>query len=108
MFNIHRTSVITSYSIHYTKLYELADKALHMDFIHTSEGCPVYIEHTDNYEDLRQRFMKTVNQLRGVLGIEKKRTLTFTIDRGIYGYDFFEGIIPSEFYHVITWEKGFV
>ncbi|MBC8457744.1 MAG: hypothetical protein H8D67_07105 [Deltaproteobacteria bacterium] len=85
----------------------LADKALHMDFIHTSEGCPVYIEHTDNYEDLRQRFMKTVNQFRDVLGIEKKRTLTFTIDRGIYGYDFFQGIILSEFYHVITWEKGY-
>ncbi|MBK5101773.1 MAG: hypothetical protein JJE15_12390, partial [Desulfobacteraceae bacterium] len=85
----------------------LADKALHMDFIHTSEGCPVYIEHTDNYEDLRQRFMKTVNQFRDVLGIEKERALTFTIDRGIYGYDFFQGIIPSEFYHVITWEKGY-
>ena len=26
----------------------LADKALHMDFIHTCEGYPVYIEHADN------------------------------------------------------------
>jgi len=33
-----------------------ADKALHMDFIHTSDGYPVYSEPTDNYEDLRSRF----------------------------------------------------
>ena len=71
----------------------LADKALHMDFIHTSEGCPIYIEHTDNYEDLRQRFMKTVNRFRDVVGLKKERALTFTIDRGVYGYDFFQGII---------------
>jgi hypothetical protein len=84
-----------------------ADKALHMDFIHTSEGCPVYIEHTDNYEDLRQRFMKTARQCRDLLGIEKGKVLTFVIDRGIYGYDFFKEIINRDFYHVITWEKGY-
>ncbi len=85
----------------------LADKALHMDFIHTSQGCPVYIEHADNYEDLRQRFMKTANQFRDLSGIEKRKVLTFIIDRGIYGHDFFQEIILSESYHVITWEKGY-
>jgi len=85
----------------------LADKALHMDFIHTSQGCPVYIGHADNYEDLRQRFMKTANQFRDLSGIEKQRVLTFIIDRGIYGHDFFQEIILSESYHVITWEKGY-
>ena len=85
----------------------LADKALHMDFIHTCEGYPVYIEHADNYEDLRERFMKTVNRFRDITGIETEKELTFIIDRGIYGHDFFEKIIHSEFYHLITWEKGY-
>ncbi|MEA3359503.1 MAG: hypothetical protein U9R17_08900, partial [Thermodesulfobacteriota bacterium] len=79
----------------------LADKALHMDFIHTSEGYPVYIEHTDNYEDLRQRFMKTANRFRDISGIETQTVLTFIIDRGIYGHDFFQEIILSEFYHEV-------
>ena len=39
-----------------------------LEIAHASEGCPVYIDHTDNYEDLRQRFMKTVNQFRDILG----------------------------------------
>ncbi len=35
----------------------LADKALHSDFIHTLKGSPVYFASTDNYEDIRKRFI---------------------------------------------------
>ena len=38
------------------------DKALRMDFIHTSAGHPVYVAYGDNYEDLRERFGKTVKE----------------------------------------------
>ncbi|MEA3359149.1 MAG: hypothetical protein U9R17_07070, partial [Thermodesulfobacteriota bacterium] len=50
---------------------------------------------------------KTANRFRDISGIETQTVLTFIIDRGIYGHDFFQEIILSEFYHVITWEKGY-
>lgn len=34
-----------------------AEKVLHMDFIHTVSGFPVYILHDDNFYDLRERFL---------------------------------------------------
>jgi hypothetical protein len=50
-----------------------ADKALHSDYIHTSEGMPVFVEYADNYQDLRERF-PAVNyeKLRGA--VAEKRT----------------------------------
>jgi len=84
-----------------------ADKALHMDFIHTAGGNPVYIEHVDNYEDLRARFLKTLERFRSILEIDEKRVLTIILDRGIYSQDVFNTIINNERYHIITWEKGY-
>ncbi|MCK5022671.1 MAG: hypothetical protein KAS04_00720, partial [Candidatus Aenigmarchaeota archaeon] len=34
-------------------------KGLHMDFIHTVTGEPVFLEHADNFYDLRERLPKT-------------------------------------------------
>ena len=85
----------------------LADKALHMDFIHTAGGCPVYLEPTDNYEDLRERFMKTVRHFRALTGVGEQKALTFVVDRGIYAYAVFKEIIESPSCHLITWEKGY-
>jgi len=85
----------------------LADKALHMDFIHTAGGCPVYLEPADNYEDLRDRFMKTVQRFRTLIGVGEEKALTFIVDRGIYAYRVFEKIIESPSCHLITWEKGY-
>lgn len=82
-------------------------KALYMDFIHTAGGHPVYVEHTDNYEDLRIRFPKTANQFRTTVGMDEDRVLTFVLDRGIYSHEVFEQIIQSEHYHLITWQKGY-
>jgi hypothetical protein len=54
-----------------------ADKVLHTDFIHTCAGHPVYIAYADNYEDLRKRFGKTVENFRNLLNLEPPRVLTF-------------------------------
>jgi hypothetical protein len=82
-------------------------KTLYMDFIHTAGGHPVYVEHTDNYEDLRARFYQIAEQFRTVVGIAEERVLSFVLDRGIYSHDVFEQIIESESYHLITWQKGY-
>lgn len=82
-------------------------KALHMDFIHTAGGCPVYLEPTDNYEDLRARFMKTVRRFRALIGAGEEKALTFIVDRGIYSHRVFEEIMGDPLCHLITWEKGY-
>lgn len=83
------------------------DKVLHMDFIHTCDGHPVYIAYADNYEDLRQRFGKTAGDFRTVLSIDEQRVLTFVLDRGIFGREIFRGIIADAHLHVVTWEKDY-
>jgi len=82
-------------------------KVLHMDFIHTAKGQPVYVEHADNYEDLRVRFYKTAEEFRTAVAIDEERVLTFVLDRGIYSHDVFGQIVESERYHLITWQKGY-
>ena len=82
-------------------------KTVYMDFIHTTGGHPVYVEHTDNYADLRARFHPTVQTFRQVVGIEPERELSFVVDRGIYSHKVFEQIIQSEREHLITWQKGY-
>lgn len=84
-----------------------ADKVLHMDFIHTTEGHPVFLKHADNYEDLRERFGKVAAGFRHLLGIKKDRVLTFILDRGIYGKTTFERVLADEYLHVVTWEKDY-
>lgn len=82
-------------------------KTLHMDFIHTACGQPVYVKHTDNYEDLRRRYYPTLEEFRAAANLPRERPLTFTFDRGIYGYDVFKQIIDSDRYHIVTWQKGY-
>jgi len=84
-----------------------ADKVLHMDFIHTCAGHPVYIAYGDNYADLRERFSETVKDFRTVLSIDEERVLTFVVDRGIFGREFFQRVIDDERLHLITWEKDY-
>jgi len=82
-------------------------KVLHMDFIHTPDGHPVYVEHLDNYEDLRARFFKITEQFRALVGIDPRRVLSIVVDRAIYSLDVFDQIIQSDSYHLITWQKGY-
>ncbi len=84
-----------------------SDKALHMDFIHTSEGNPVYIDYADNYKDMRERFSQTIVNMRTCLDIQPHRVLRVVVDRAIYSMDIFEKIISDKHLHVLTWEKNY-
>lgn len=106
------------HSKHYTGMHKtlkgwcsrlrFAEKILHMDFIHTSLGFPVYIHHDDNYYDLRERFIIVMNAFRDQFGFDRQRPLSFVIDRGVYGMDFFESLITDESKtYFVTWEKGY-
>jgi hypothetical protein len=85
-----------------------ADKAMHSDFIHTAQGAPIYFETTDNFADLRQRFLGVVARARQALQWPPEKVLTFIADRGVYGAEFFQKVIADPALHLITWEKGFV
>ena len=84
-----------------------ADKALHMDFIHTAAGKPVYVSYDDNYADLRGRYLAVVSAMRTALKIKPDRVLTLVFDRGIYGQRTFEQIINDPHLKVVTWEKNY-
>ena len=84
-----------------------ADKVLHTDFIHTCAGHPVYIAYADNYEDLRERFGKTVENFRNLLNLEPPRVLTFALDRGIFSREIFQRIVADACFHLVTWEKDY-
>jgi len=84
-----------------------ASKIINMDFIHTApDGHPVYVETTDNFYDLRERFIQEVKDFRDIVGCEDQ-ILTFIVDRGIYSFKVFETIINDEQLHLVTWEKGY-
>jgi len=85
-----------------------AEKVLHMDFIHMSTGEPVYLSHEDNYQDLRERFFDIVDKFRRLFGFVSATSLTFILDRGIYGLDTFKRFLEDKATnYFITWEKGF-
>ena len=84
-----------------------ADKALHMDFIHTADGHPVYVSYDDNYDDLRTRYAPVVSAMRSALEIDPGRVLTLVFDRGIYGQKTFGRIIKDPALHLVTWEKNY-
>ena len=85
-----------------------ADKAMHSDFIHTAQGAPIYFETTDNFSDLRQRFFGVIERARKALQWPRERVLTFILDRGVFGAEFFKKVIEDPYLHLITWQKGFV
>ena len=81
-------------------------KILNIDFFHTTKGYPLYLEHDDNYYDMRERFLKQVERLRETLNIPEEKNLTFIIDRGIYKMELFNNLIGTK-NHIITWEKDY-
>ena len=81
-------------------------KVLHMDFIHTHKGYPVFIRHDDNFYDLRERYDTTINNCEKLLGISSEKSITYIVDRGIYKINLFEKIYRGK-NHIITWEKGY-
>jgi hypothetical protein len=84
-----------------------ADKLINSDYIHTSQGHPIYFECTDNFEDLRSRFLPLIGRLRTSLQWSPQRVLTVIVDRGIYSNDVFNQVLADPNIHFITWEKGY-
>ena len=85
----------------------LADKGINMDYIHTTDGHPVYFNTTDNFYDLRERFASNVEHFRSLCGFDQKQVLTMVVDRGIYSLETFKGIINDPGMHMVTWEKDY-
>jgi hypothetical protein len=85
----------------------LADKGINMDFIHTTQGHPVYFNTTDNFYDLRERFYPNIKQFRSLINFGPDKCLTIIIDRGIFSKNVFEQVVRSPTEHIITWEKGY-
>ena len=84
-----------------------ADKVMHGDFVHSTGGHPLYLENTDNYEDMRQRFKKLEDNFRAALAISPEKELSWVIDRGIFSMEIFEWVLQTPQIHLITWEKGY-
>lgn len=84
-----------------------AERIQNGDYAHTRKGEPVYLENTDNYNDMRQRFMSFESNFRTTLEIAEETELTWIIDRGIYSKDIFEWILNSPNKHLITWERDY-
>jgi len=82
------------------------DKIINMDFIHTEDGEPCFVQHADNFYDMRERFFMSIQAFRGVLD-DTRRTLTWVADRGLYGLDTLRRIVEDYKDHFITWEKNY-
>lgn len=80
-------------------------KVYYQDFIHTSNGEPVFIKNYDNYYDLRERFQVTVSEFSQIFSYNEG-AMNFTIDRGIYGHKCLSNAHRNGI-GIITWEKGY-
>jgi len=82
------------------------DKIINMDFIHTADGQPCFVQHADNFYDMRERFFMSIQAFRGILD-DARRSLTWVADRGLYGLDTLRRIVDEYKDHFITWEKNY-
>jgi hypothetical protein len=85
----------------------LPGKIINMDFIHTSTGYPVYVGVDDNYDDMRIRFFRQVEELRRLGNFAEDKTLTYIVDRGIFSAEVFNKVLEMNNLHLITWEKDY-
>ncbi len=81
-------------------------KVLHLDFIHTESGLPCFLQHYDNYYDLRERFFMTLSRFGGLFPNGSPAGSTFILDRGIFGREIFPRFCKHDCY-LATWEKGY-
>lgn len=84
-----------------------ADKVMHTDFIHSTEGCPVFLGWSDNYQDIRQRFFQVAESFRTQVGLAQQVVVTLIADRGVFSHSFFKRIVEAPHYHIVTWEKNY-
>lgn len=82
-------------------------KVLMSDYIHTLDGNPCFVEHYDNFFDLRVRFFFTLQVFKKIFPENKRAGFTWIIDRGIYGLDVLKELTEKTGDFIITWEKGY-
>ena len=80
-------------------------KVMNMDFIHTEWGAPCFVQHYDNYYDMRERFFMCRAAFLRIMGKEEG-SLTWVIDRGVYSLKALRQLIDTGD-EIITWEKGY-
>ena len=81
-------------------------KILHLDLIHTESGFPCFLQHYDNFYDLRERFFITLSLFKKLFPKGRLSGATFILDRGIFGRDIFSKFGAHDCF-LITWEKGY-
>ena len=70
------------------------EKITNLDFIHDNEGNPCYVEHADNYYEMRHRFFFCAQRFHRTLPAPEN-SITWVIDRGIYGLDALREIVKQ-------------
>ena len=81
-------------------------KVLHLDCIHTQSGLPCFIQHYDNFYDLRERFFITLSLFENLFPKKSLSGSIFILDRGIFAQNVFSKF-REHHCHLITWEKGY-
>lgn len=81
-------------------------KVLHMDCIHTRRGYPVYVRHYDNFYDLRERAVMTLNGFDKLFPEQARHDRVLVVDRGIFSREIF-AVFRERGWGLVTWEKGY-
>ncbi len=82
-------------------------KAYYQDFIHTTDGEPVFLNIDDNRNDMRVRFIANIDKFRMILGGDTTRELTIVVDRAIYDVGYLIELREKHGIFIITWEKNY-
>ena len=80
-------------------------KVIHLDCLHTRLGDPCFVQHFDNYFDLRERVLLVLECFSQLFAPGRKYGRTLVMDRGIFGIDAFANVLRRGD-HLVTWEKG--
>ena len=81
------------------------EKITNMDFVHDAQGNPCYVEHADNYYEMRHRFFTCAANFHRTQD-DPNRSLCWVVDRGIYSLETLRRIRESGD-EIITWEKNY-
>ena len=81
------------------------EKVTHMDFIHDAQGNPCYVEHADNFYEMRHRFFTCAANFHRAQ-LDPDQSICWVIDRGIYSLETLREI-DGNGDKIITWEKNY-
>jgi len=83
----------------------MVTKVYYQDFFHTVQGLPVIALLEDNYENMRDRLSRQVDQLRLLLWGTIDSKITIVADRAVYDLEDLLAFRKRKIF-VVTWEKG--